>query len=60
MKFTRVGDWAEISECKRFTVALIQVNGRFTFEAWQCQPRQKLGTFTTIEEARQKCEQVAA
>lgn len=60
MKFNRIDQWAEMSECGRFTVALVKLKDRFTFEAWRRQPREKLGAFPDIEAARQKCREAAA
>ena len=67
MKFRRFTDYAEISECGRYTVSAAKVMGRWTFQGW------RRGLFegdiailltrrrTTIaEDARETCRRHAA
>lgn len=58
MNFERVGQWAELSECKRYTVAASKVRGAFKFQAWRVNPGEMatlLGTEDDAESARQLC-----
>lgn len=62
MKFRRVSDWAEESECGRYTVAAAKVMGLWTFQGWR-RPRRRgePGTLLTrtrltiAEDAREAC-----
>jgi hypothetical protein len=54
MKFTRVSDWAEVSECNGYSVCAAQVMGRYKFQAW-CIPLTLLGTHYDAEACRQLC-----
>ena len=35
MKFRRITDYAEVSECGRYTVSAAKVLGRWTFQGWR-------------------------
>jgi hypothetical protein len=63
VKFNRISDWAELSEDQRFSVAIVSQKGRYAFEAWRCgtkqKPGQRLGSFSDIEQARQRCRESA-
>lgn len=60
MKFTRMGQWHELSEDGAYTVAAARVDDHFRFQAWKLVPEKGkmaalLGTFDDVEEARQRC-----
>lgn len=58
MNFDRIGQWAEMSECKRYTVATSKVGGAFKFQAFRINanpPATLLGTKDDAESARQLC-----
>lgn len=60
MKFTRITDWAEISDCGRYTVAASRHGGMFLFTAFrvpvvQGQMATELGTFKDSQGARDCC-----
>lgn len=70
MKFNRISDWAEVSECGQYTVSA-SVTGkgkekRYAFHAWKRAPADShdmakpLGCFSDAEAARQRCREVAA
>jgi hypothetical protein len=58
MNFVRLGEWYEMSECQRYTVAASKVGGAFKFQAWRLVPggvAQLLGTKDEAEAARDLC-----
>jgi len=59
MKFERITQWAELSECKRYAVSASKVMGKFKFQASTegeaGQPWVLLGTTDDAESARQLC-----
>lgn len=59
MKFERVSKWAEQSECHRYTVAAVRVNGVYHFEAWRLtsnsHPGIPLGSDRSASRARDLC-----
>lgn len=64
MKWERITQWAEVSDCGRYSVALVQVHGRHVFEAWKRASkfdhvRELLATCNDIEDARSVCEKHA-
>lgn len=72
MKFERVSDWAQVSDCGKYTVSAAKVaemDGRrvkllrFKFQAWHVrpdgQPALLLGTFDDAESARKLCREHA-
>lgn len=67
MKFLRITDYAEESDCGRYTVSAAKVNGRWTFQGWRrpvfdgAAPALLTPTRTTIaEDAREACRRHAA
>lgn len=65
MNWSRVTQWAEVSDCERYTVCVVRINERYTFEAWRRATMkghapESLGTFDSPEEARKICEEHAA
>lgn len=61
MKFTRMGQWHEISECGKYVVSAAHVVDRFKFQGWLLAPQKGktadlLGTFDSADEARTCCE----
>lgn len=69
MKFNRISDWAEVSECGLFTVSA-SVTGkgkdkRYAFQAWKRAPADShdmakpLGSFPDAESARERCRKEA-
>jgi len=64
MKWERVTAWAEVSDCGRYSVAMVQVHGRHVFEAWrrptaQDPMRELLVTCNDPLDAKKACEQHA-
>jgi hypothetical protein len=58
MNFERITQWAELSECKRYTVAASKVLGKFRFQAFRVVPggmAELLGTEDEAESCRQLC-----
>lgn len=59
MKFERVTQWAELSDCKRYSVAASKVMGKYKFQAFadpgSGKPWDLLGTKDSAESARQLC-----
>jgi hypothetical protein len=58
VNFERITQWAELSECKRYTVAASKVGGAFKFQAWRIVPggaAELLGTEDQAESCRQLC-----
>lgn len=63
MKFTRMGQWHEISQCGKYVVSGAHVVDRFKFQGWLLAPEkgktaQLLGTFDTADEARTCCDEL--
>ena len=57
MIFTRVSDWAEVSEDGRYSVAAIKGKDGYSFEAWRRdRPVTCLGRFPDAKQARACCE----
>jgi len=61
MNWNRVSQWAEISDCERYTVSSAKVAGRFVFTAWlrastRTLAPTELGCANTIELAKALCE----
>lgn len=57
MEFKRITDWAEVSDCGRYTVSAARVSGKYMFQGWR---RSKpmavlLGTRQTAQAARNLC-----
>jgi hypothetical protein len=38
VKFVRIGKWYELSECRRYSVSAVRVDGTYLFDAWRRQP----------------------
>jgi hypothetical protein len=58
MKFNRITEYAELSECGRYTVAGARVSDRLKFQAWRREPGKVaslLDTFDDAESAREAC-----
>lgn len=61
MKFIRITDWAEMSECHRYTVAATRHKGLFKFEGWRLNgapdrhPGVLLGVRDNAQAARALC-----
>lgn len=60
MKFHRIGNWAELSDCGLFTVAATRHQGRYLFTAFRVPVVQgamatSLGTFSDSQAARDCC-----
>jgi hypothetical protein len=60
VRFDRVGQWHEISECGAYTVAASRVGDRFKFQAWKLAAEKGksatlLATRDDAEAARQAC-----
>lgn len=56
MRFTRMGDWYELSDCGRYTVAAGKSDGVFTYCAHLVgKPTETLDCFATAAEARKCC-----
>ncbi len=60
MKFTRMGEWYELSDCGCYTVCAARVGERFKFQAWllsptKGQPGELLDTFDDAQAARDYC-----
>lgn len=56
MKFTRAGQWHEISDCGVYTVAATRTGDKFKFQGWMLgKPSKFLGTFDAPEPARECC-----
>lgn len=60
MKFNRMGEWFELSDCGAYTVAASRVMDEFKFQSFKLAPRkgvtaELLGTFSTADEARNCC-----
>lgn len=62
MKFLRVSDYAEESECKRYTICAAKVLGIWTFQGWRrANMEGDIGTLLTparltiAEDARKAC-----
>lgn len=62
MKFLRVSDYAEESECKRYTICAAKVLGIWTFQGWRrANMEGDIGTrltptrLTIAEDARKAC-----
>lgn len=53
MKWDRVGDWCELTECGRYTVAASKLDDRYGFTAFH--GKEILGTFRSADEARERC-----
>lgn len=61
MKFTRTSNWAEMSECGRYTVAAARVDGGFVFQAWRKGViAELLHTDKDSEKCRRACREHAA
>ena len=58
MKFRRVSDWAEVSECNGYSVCAAKVLGKYTFQAWRV-PATLLGTRNDAESCRELCREHA-
>lgn len=58
MKFKRITDWAEKSDCGRYTVSAARVMGVYRFTAWRLAlngPGVLLGATDTAQECRDLC-----
>lgn len=56
MTFTRIGQWAQLSDCGKYTVCCIKTAEGHKFEAWfRGNPDRPLGLFSDAEAARQSC-----
>lgn len=55
MKFERVTDWCELSDCGAYTVAAAKVDDRFAFSAFR--GKEMLGVYKTAAAARAVCKQ---
>lgn len=57
MNFTRTGQWAQVSDDGRYTVACVRVKDAYRFEAWHvgAKPAVALGVFDNAEDAREAC-----
>lgn len=60
MKFNRVTEWAEVSDCGGYSVCAAKMAVGFRFSACRLRTEQKLpaellGTFDDAESARAKC-----
>lgn len=59
MNFTRIGQWAQLSDCGKYTVCCIRTADAYKFEAWHLNggpgKDKSLGTFDTAEVARDAC-----
>ena len=64
MKFARIGQWAQISECRKYSVSCVRVNDAYRFEAWHLKggPSKgvSLGIFADATQARAACDEHAA
>ena len=61
MNWNRVSQWAEISDCERYTVCVAQVCGKFVFTAWlrastRTLAPTELGCFSDVVPAKSACE----
>lgn len=64
MNWSRVSQWAEISDCERYTVCVANVRGRFVFTAWlrastKTLAPTELGCFGDSAPAKAACEEHA-
>lgn len=64
MKWERITEWAEVSDCGRYSVAMVKTHGRFVFEAWKRAGakdhlRELLATCDDIGDAKSVCEKHA-
>jgi hypothetical protein len=64
MKWERLTQWAEVSDCGRYTVAMVQVHGRWYHEAWRRattkdHAAELLVSSGEADEARAACEEHA-
>ena len=57
MNFSRIGQWAQVSEDGQYTVACTRVNDVYRFEAWHIgeKPAVALGVFPDANAARAAC-----
>lgn len=62
LNWTRVTDWAQVSDCGRYSVSACKVMGVFKFEAWYRAKgkEQNLGIFEESAQGRRVCENHAA
>lgn len=61
VNFSRIGQWALVSDCGRYTVTCIRTANGYKFEAWhRGPPETNLGIFSDAEAARQRCREHAA
>lgn len=55
----RVGQWSQVSDCGKYSVACTRVNGAYRFEAWHLKggagKDELLGIFDAAEDARDAC-----
>jgi hypothetical protein len=64
VKFERMGQWFELSDCGRYSVSGAKADQLFTFQAWRRATTKDhmatcLGTFRDAQAARDCCEQHA-
>lgn len=64
MNWSRVSQWAEISDCERYTVCVANVSGKFVFTAWRRATTRalvptELGCFEDIASAKAAAEKDA-
>lgn len=58
MKFSRVGQWRELSDCGCYMIVVDRVGRTFKYQAWLLDtPRVSLGTFEDAERARLRCKE---
>ncbi len=61
MNFTRTTQYAETSECGRYSVASYKADGKYVFQAWRIEkPASALLKTGTAQECRAACEVDAA
>lgn len=61
MNWNRFSEWAEISDCERYTVCMATAAGRFVFTAWRRATTRTLapteiGSANDIDTAKAMCE----
>ena len=58
MTWNRITDWAQVSDCGRYTVSACKVFGVFKFEAWfnNRGKAENLGIFEEAAQGRRACE----
>lgn len=64
MNWERITAWAEVSDCGRYSVAMVFVHGRYVHEAWRRatakdHARELLASCNDPQDAKKACEQHA-